>query len=235
MDFSGAENTLSFSRARKGRLYDSFERSSHPEPVQQPRFDLRLPADLHRVSFVKLKPDFPGKVDSMLKVKKFRRRKNGLSFFLPVIACLVLLLATVQRTENQDAVRQDASKPRILNGGGAWTGGSALKGSRKTEVTSAALPGAQLVDTVTRIRDGDTIVVGLIPIRIANLDCAERGSKSGDRATRQITGMVKNVQLRCTLEGRRSYDREVGVCSLPNGRDIGEILIAGGYCQRWRG
>tara|TARA_R100000655_G_scaffold102705_1_gene148639 strand:- start:186 stop:701 length:516 start_codon:yes stop_codon:yes gene_type:complete len=171
----------------------------------------------------------------MSKVTKFRRRKNGLSFFLPVIGCAVLLSVIVLRPENQTAVRQDASKPRIIRGGGAWTGGSAQKSVRRTQETSTASPGAQLVDTVTRIRDGDTIVVGLIPIRIANLDCAERGSKSGDRATRQITGIVKGVQLRCTLEGRRSYDREVGVCSLPDGRDIGEILIVGGYCQRWRG
>ena len=180
-------------------------------------------------------PDFPGKVDGMLKAKKIRRRKNGLSFFLPVIACAVLLLTTVQWTENQNAVQQKASKPRILNGGGAWTGGSEWKGSRRMQETAAALPGAQLVDTVTRIRDGDTVVVGLIPIRLANLDCAERGTKSGDRATRQIAGMVKSAQLRCTLEGRRSYDREVGVCRLPDGRDVGEILIAGGFCQRWRG
>ena len=180
-------------------------------------------------------PDFPGKVDSMSKAKKFRRLKNGLSLFLSVITCAVLLLATVQRTENQHAVQKTTSKPRVLNGGGAWTGGSAWKSSRSMRETAAALPGAQLVDTVTRVRDGDTVVVGLIPIRLANLDCAERGTKFGDRATRQIEGMVKNAQLRCTLEGRRSYDREVGVCSLPDGRDVGELLIAGGFCQRWRG
>lgn len=180
-------------------------------------------------------PDFPGNLIRMLKVTKLRRRTNGLSFFLPLIACAVVLLATVQGPENQASVRQDASKPRILNGGGAWTGGSAWNGSRRTKETLAARPGAELVDTVTQIRDGDTIVVGLIPIRIANLDCAERGSNSGDRATRQIKGLVKSGQLRCTLEGRRSYDREVGVCSLPDGRDIGETMIAGGFCQRWRG
>ena len=180
-------------------------------------------------------PDFSGKLDNMSKVTKFRRRRNGLSFCLLLIACGVLLLATELPPEGQATVRHDASKPRILNGGGAWAGGSAWKGSRRIQETSAALSGAQLVDSVTRIRDGDTIVVGLIPIRIANLNCAERGSKSGDRATRQITKIVENIQLRCTLEGRRSYDREVGVCSLPDGRDLGEMLIAGGFCQRWRG
>lgn len=177
----------------------------------------------------------------MSKVTKFRRRKSGFPFFLPVIGCAILLMATTQWPDRQTAIRQDASTPRILNGGGAWKGGEARKGggawkgNRAAQETTEAIPGAQLVDSVTHIRDGDTIVVGLIPIRIANLDCAERGSKAGDRATRQITGIVKNVQLKCTLEGRRSYDREVGVCSLPDGRDVGEMLIVGGYCQRWRG
>lgn len=171
----------------------------------------------------------------MLTLTKFPRRKNGLSFFLLLIACFALLVDTVLRPEDRAAVRQDASKPRILNGGDAWNVGGAWNGSRRTQGASVALPGTLLVDTVTRIRDGDTIVVGLIPVRIANLNCAERGSNSGDRATRQITEIVSGVQLRCSLEGRRSYDREMGVCSLPDGRDIGEILIAGGYCQRWRG
>ena len=170
----------------------------------------------------------------MLKVTNFRRRKNGWSFFLPMIGCAVLLSAIVLRPEQQIGMSQEPNKPRILKGGDAWTGGSAWKGHHGTRETSAASPGTQLIDSVSRVRDGDTIVVGLIPIRIANLDCAERGSASGDRATQQITRIVKGVELRCSLEGRRSYDREVGVCRLPDGRDIGEILIAGGYCARWR-
>ena len=164
----------------------------------------------------------------MLTLTKLRRRKSGLSFFLLLIACIVLLVDTVLRPEDRSAAQQDANRPRILNGGDAWNG------NRRAQGASAALPGTRLVDNVTRIRDGDTIVVGLIPVRIANLNCAERGSSSGDRATRQIRKIVEGVQLRCTLEGRRSYDREVGVCSLPSGRDLGEILISGGYCQRWR-
>ncbi|WP_380058980.1 thermonuclease family protein (plasmid) [Falsihalocynthiibacter sp. SS001] len=171
----------------------------------------------------------------MLKVTKVRRRKKGFPFILPIIGCAILLWAITMRPDGQSAARQDANTPNILNGGGAWTGGSAWKGNHRVKQTTAVLPGAQLVDTVTRIRDGDTIVVGLVPIRIANLDCAERGSNTGDRATRQITEIVKDVQLRCTLEGRRSYDREVGVCSLSDGRDVGELLITGGYCQRWQG
>ena len=92
-----------------------------------------------------------------------------------------------------------------------------------------------LVDRVTRVRDGDTIVVGLIPIRIANLDCAESGTAAGERATRRAKELVANQTVQCRLEGRRSYDREVGVCALEDGRDFGQVLISEGVCSRWRG
>jgi endonuclease YncB( thermonuclease family) len=40
-----------------------------------------------------------------------------------------------------------------------------------------------VVGMVTHVRDGDTIDVRGVPVRIANLDCAERGTSAGDRAT----------------------------------------------------
>lgn len=101
--------------------------------------------------------------------------------------------------------------------------------------SSPSPSGSMLVDRVTRVRDGDTIVVGLIPIRIANLDCAESGTAAGERATRRAKQLVANQTVQCRLEGRRSYDREVGVCALADGRDFGQVLISEGVCGRWRG
>lgn len=128
-------------------------------------------------------------------------------------------------------------QPRVTRGGDAWQGSTEtarrVTAPQAEPTSSRATPGAQLIDVVTRIRDGDTIVVGLIPIRIANLDCAERGSTAGDEATRRITELVRGQQLVCTLEGRRSWDREVGVCALPGGQDVGEVLVEEGYCDRW--
>lgn len=94
--------------------------------------------------------------------------------------------------------------------------------------------GSVLTDKVTRVRDGDTIVVGRTPIRIANLNCDEAGSRRGNLATSIMRGLVQGQVLSCRLEGRKSYDREVGVCALSNGADIGEIMIREGYCRRWR-
>ncbi|HMR11935.1 MAG TPA: hypothetical protein PKA88_39405 [Polyangiaceae bacterium] len=54
------------------------------------------------------------------------------------------------------------------------------------------------------MRDGDTNLVGLILIRIANLDCAETGTVAGERATRRMSELVRGQQLTCRLEGRRS-------------------------------
>ncbi|WP_141102008.1 thermonuclease family protein [Oceanicola sp. 22II-s10i] len=95
--------------------------------------------------------------------------------------------------------------------------------------------GETLKGRVTHVRDGDTIEVSGVPVRIANLDCAERDTPAGRAATRRMRALVGGGELNCRLEGRRSWDREVGTCALADGRDIGEMLIADRTCARWRG
>ena len=65
---------------------------------------------------------------------------------------------------------------------------------------------------VTHVRDGDTIEVRGVAVRIANLDCAERGTVRGERATALMRQIASGETASCALEGRRSYDRQVGVC-----------------------
>ena len=101
---------------------------------------------------------------------------------------------------------------------------------------------------VTHVRDGDTIEVADTAVRIANLDCAERGDADGSRptahepratsheprATARMRELVARQVVVCDLEGRMSYDREVGTCALASsGEDLGEILIREGVCERW--
>lgn len=173
-----------------------------------------------------------------------KRRPRGSRLFghidtLPLIIVFgaVGFLATPparQAMESIAATEGASETVSIRRGGEAWRGtSSGLKGGQRVEAHPASA-GATLIDSVTRVRDGDTIVVGLIPIRIANLDCAEKGTRAGEAATRRVKQLVSGQTLRCWLEGRRSYDREVGLCALPDGRDVGEILIAEGLCGRWR-
>lgn len=131
---------------------------------------------------------------------------------------------TPQRTASARVER-----PEALRGGGAWGG---LRPVSRDE--GAALVGKRLSGPVTHVRDGDTVEVRGVPVRIANLDCAELGTPAGQRATEAMVRLVRAGPLTCRLTGRRSYDREVGTCATPDGRDIGAELIAKGVCRRWR-
>lgn len=96
------------------------------------------------------------------------------------------------------------------------------------------LPEREIVQgRVTHVRDGDTIEIGRVAIRIADLDCAEGFTAKGKIATRAMRQLVSNKVLSCELEGRKSYDREVGACYLPDGQDVAEVLIERNVCDRW--
>ncbi|MFT6607146.1 MAG: endonuclease YncB(thermonuclease family) [Halocynthiibacter sp.] len=102
---------------------------------------------------------------------------------------------------------------------------------------AGSLPGATAKQTitgeVTRVRDGDTIEVAGLPIRLGSLNCAERGSLRGDTATKRMKVLVYRETLTCYLNGRTSYDRSIGSCALSDGRDIGAVMIQEGLCRRY--
>lgn len=85
---------------------------------------------------------------------------------------------------------------------------------------------------VTHVRDGDTIEVSGIPVRLSGITCDELGTPLGAVATNAVRSIVGGVRLRCVLSGEQSYDREIGRCYLPNGADVGALLIARGVCGR---
>ncbi|HEY9814658.1 MAG TPA: hypothetical protein V6D20_02475 [Candidatus Obscuribacterales bacterium] len=125
-----------------------------------------------------------------------------------------------------DLRSQEQTKPTILRGGDAWGG------ARQQGTTSRS--GKTLSGPVSHVRDGDTIEVSGVAVRLANLDCAESGTMAGDSATRRMRQLVSTGQVTCTLSGRKSYDREVGQCRLAGGDDVGRVMIAEGICGRWR-
>lgn len=86
---------------------------------------------------------------------------------------------------------------------------------------------------MTHVRDGDTIEVSGVPVRIANLDCAELGTTAGNHATAVMRRLAASATASCQLEGRMSFDRQVGVCSIDGIGDLGEAMIQAGACTRW--
>lgn len=75
---------------------------------------------------------------------------------------------------------------------------------------TAASANSQLTGKVTKVRDGDTIVVVDQPVRLAALDCPEKGMFGGEAATSLMKRLTNGVTVTCELDGTTTYDRVVG-------------------------
>ena len=84
---------------------------------------------------------------------------------------------------------------------------------------------------VTHVRDGDTIEVNGIAIRLSALDCPERGTQKGKNAAR-IAQQFLGLQAKCELTGAKTYDRLVGYCEV-NGEDFGAYMMNNSSCKVW--
>lgn len=94
-----------------------------------------------------------------------------------------------------------------------------------------------LTGDVTKVRDGDTIEVGKIPIRLNGVSAPEMGEPFGHQSKSFMVDLVMSKRVRCELDGTKTHDRWVGICYL-NGRDIGAAVIGAGLaldCPRYSG
>ena len=85
---------------------------------------------------------------------------------------------------------------------------------------------------VTQLRDGDTIEVNGIAIRLSALDCPERGTRDGEHANR-LAQQFLNAKAECELTGAKTYDRLVGYCSIEN-QDFGLFMMQNSACKVWK-
>ena len=121
---------------------------------------------------------------------------------------------------------------------------------RLVDVVSAraatSRPARSQIQGVPRVVDGDTIVVAGIHVRLDGVDAEETdhgpgkpAEPHGDAARavmQEIVGVGASVQ--CELNGKKSYDRLIGVCVNARGQDIGGELIRRGMaldCARFSG
>ena len=95
--------------------------------------------------------------------------------------------------------------------------------------------GLLLEGQVTHVRDGDTIEIAGIPVRLSGVTADELGTPRGEAAASFMRDMVRGGIAVCDLSGEVTHDRQVGRCSI-NGRDLGLSLIAArmaGRCSRF--
>lgn len=94
-----------------------------------------------------------------------------------------------------------------------------------------------LTGTVTKVRDGDTIEVGKVPIRLSGVSAPEMNEPLGPQSKAFMIDLVMGKHVRCELDGSKTHDRFVGICYLDE-QDIGASLIANGLaldCPRYSG
>ncbi len=103
--------------------------------------------------------------------------------------------------------------------------------------SSVAADPTTLTGQVTHVRDGDTIEVGKIPIRLNGVSAPELKEPLGPQSKEFMRDLVLGKSVSCELNGKKTYDRFVGICYL-NDRDIGAAVIEVGLaldCPRFSG
>ena len=92
-----------------------------------------------------------------------------------------------------------------------------------------------LTGTVIKVRDGDTIEVGKVPIRLNGVSAPELSEPLGRKSKEFMLDLVMGKRLRCELSGGKTHDRFVGTCYLDE-QDIGAAVMANGLaldCPRY--
>jgi micrococcal nuclease len=100
---------------------------------------------------------------------------------------------------------------------------------------SIAANAAELRGVVSHVRDGDTIEVENIPIRLNGVSAPELDEPLGQASKTYMQELVLNKSVYCELNGEKTYDRFVGICYL-NNKDIGISVIEAGLaidCPRY--
>lgn len=120
-----------------------------------------------------------------------------------------------------------------LNKQGCHAGSQPYHCHRKDSSSFSQSPksGSILSGTITHVRDGDTVEVDGVAIRLAALNCPENKTQKGRYATR-VAKQFEGSKMICELTGAKTYDRLVGYCSV-NGVDFGRFMMQNSSCEVW--
>lgn len=97
-----------------------------------------------------------------------------------------------------------------------------------------------LTGTVTRIKDGDSLIVrlagapgGSIEVRLFGIDTPERAQAGGDAARRFLVQRLLNRRVTVEPVTQDSYDRLIGIV-YRDGASVNAALVEGGHAWAYR-
>ena len=70
------------------------------------------------------------------------------------------------------------------------------------------------------MRDGDTIELGSLAVRLSGLAAPDWNTPAGIQARKAMIELVHNRSVRCELDGTRTYDRYARICYLMGRRAV---------------
>ena len=85
--------------------------------------------------------------------------------------------------------------------------------------------------------DGDTIIINNYKIRLNGVSAPELNEEGGNEAKQAMQKILENKTIKCSLSGRKSYERHIGVCWI-GAVDVGALLVLQGFardCFRYSG
>ncbi len=85
--------------------------------------------------------------------------------------------------------------------------------------------------------DGDTIIINNYKIRLNGVSAPELNEEGGNEAKQAMQKILENQTIKCSLSGRKSYERHIGVCWI-GAVDVGALLVLQGFardCFRYSG
>ena len=78
--------------------------------------------------------------------------------------------------------------------------------------------------------DGDTIIINNYRIRLNGVSAPELSEEGGNEAKQAMQKILENKTIKCSLSGRKSYDRYIGVCWI-GAVDVGALIILQGFAR----
>ncbi|RDC59807.1 hypothetical protein HME9302_00028 [Alteripontixanthobacter maritimus] len=109
-----------------------------------------------------------------------------------------------------------------------------------TTALAIALCPAPPAVRVTCVVDGDTVWIDREKIRIAGIDAPEtrarcrREKQLASAATHRLVALLNEGPIHIRRTGRDRFDRTLANLTV-NGRDVGKLMVSGGYARQWTG
>ena len=105
----------------------------------------------------------------------------------------------------------------------------------KAPTKKPARPRANMpeIEGPARIVDGDTLIIKKVNVRLYGVDAPELNHPYGQKAKWALVGLCKGHHVRVKIIEQDTHGRAVGMCYLPDGRDLSEEMVKIGLALDW--